>query len=100
MFSKKKKLFSNRYWKLLVYSLLLFSIFHLIRDILQIFHIDNIISVSLHTSRIWCNPICDYITIPPEVFIIVVSIIILLRRKFGLLAKALIFVFLLWTSAF
>ena len=94
-----KKLF-NKYWQLIVFILLLFSIFHLIRDILQILKIDNIISASLHTSRTWCNPVCDYVTIPPEAFIIMAAPIILFRKKFGILGDLILIVFFIWSCAF
>src|SRR6266700_920875 len=93
------KLFHTKHWQPIIYFLFFFSIFHLIRDILQIEHIDNLLSASLHTSRTWCNPICDYITIPPEIFIILASPFILLKNRFGLLGKIVIVVFVVWLSA-
>ena len=63
-----------------------FFIYHLIRDILQIFNIrGNIIADLFITSHYWCRPYCDYITIPPEVIGTVLSLVILKRKKFGLL---------------
>ena len=96
----KMKLFNPKYWTFLMYCLLLFSVFHVVRDILQILHIDNIISTSLHTNRAWCNPICDYITFPPEIFIIIAAFIILRRKKFGILGIVALILFLLWAGTF
>lgn len=93
------RLFS-KYWKLFVWVLCIFSIYHTIRDILQIQHIDNIISMSFHTSRTWCNPICDYITFPPELYIIIISPILLYRKKFGKLGASMIICFSIWAIAF
>ncbi|QQG44610.1 MAG: hypothetical protein HYW86_01720 [Candidatus Roizmanbacteria bacterium] len=81
-----------------VFLLLIFS-YHLIRDLFQIFNIYNPLTDILHRPHLWCKPYCNYVTIPPEIFGIIASIIILKRNKIGLLGVILIITLPFWPLA-
>ena len=77
-------------------ALLIFFTYHLIRDILQIFNIDNLFTSIGHRSHNWCKPYCNYVTIPLEIFGIVTSFLVLKRNEIGIFGKVLILSLPIW----
>lgn len=61
------------------------SIYHTVRDILQIVGVESIFTNIGHWNHNWCSAYCDYVTIPVDIFLIISSLVILKRRRFGLL---------------
>lgn len=89
----------SKNYLLVFVSLLVVFIYHLIRDIFQIFNISNPVADFLHRPHLWCKPYCNYVTIPPEIFLIIALIIILKRKKVGLLGKAVLISLIFWPIA-
>ena len=79
------KLHFNAIVKIIFIFLLIIFSYHLIRDIFQIFGYQHSIATIYHRTHQWCKPLCNYVTIPPEIFIIITSVIVLRRNKVGLL---------------
>jgi len=86
----------SKTWKTTFTVLTLVFTYHLARDIFQALEIHNFIIDFLHRPHQWCQPACDYVTIPPELFIIVSSTIILKRNRVGKLGVAVLISLLLW----
>lgn len=86
----------SKAWKITFTVLAFIFTYHLVRDILQAFGIHNSVVDFLHRPHRWCRPICDYVTIPPELFVIVSSVIVLKRNKVGMLGAAVLISLLLW----
>ncbi len=80
--------------------LLLFFIFHTIRDILQIFDIKTPLATFLQTNHPWCRPYCDFVTFPLELFGIVGSLIVLKRKTVGLVGILVLLSLPLWSIGF
>jgi hypothetical protein len=80
--------------------LIVFSILHLYRDILQNFHIKNMTTNFLGMDRNWCNYYCNWITFPFEIFILIGSIIELKRNKLGLIGYLVFGIFAIWLVMF
>ena len=71
------------------------AVYHLVRDILQLTGVQNIFTEIGHVDHGWCSSVyCDYVTFPVEVFLIVVSVVIIKRRRDGILGVIVIFVLL------
>lgn len=87
-------------WKLIVYFLLAFSTIHLLRDILQIYNIDTPLATILKTNHTFCRPFCNYVTFPPEIFLIIASLFVLGMKKFGKLGWGMVGIFILWMMIF
>ncbi len=86
-------------WKYLyVFLIVIFSI-HLIRDVMQIFGFTNFLTELWHRSHLWCKPYCNEVTIIPEIFIIVGSIIVIKRREVGKLGYAILISLIFWSFA-
>ena len=79
----------NKILKLIFNAIFLFSTYHLIRDLLTNFGIHNYIVDFAHRSHLWCEQfdpwVCQWITVPSEIFIIIASLIVLKRSKVGIL---------------
>ena len=90
----------HKLWRLFFYALLIFSILHTVRDILQIYRIHTLISEFYVTHDIWCGTFCDYVAFPVEIFEGIASIIVLRRNKIGLLGWATIASTLFWPVTF
>lgn len=90
----------NKFWKFVFVALLIFFIFQLIKDILQILDIHTLISDTLTTNHKWCRPYCDYATLPHEVFGIIATLIVLRRSKLGILGVLVLLSLPLWTIGF
>jgi len=66
-------------------SVLVFSVYHLVRDIVQIIGIRSVFTDFFHWPHVWCSVYCDYMTVPFEAGAIVGSIIVLKRNRVGLI---------------
>lgn len=75
-------------------SLIIFSVYHTIRDVLQIMRVHNWLADVASYKHNWCRiiaPVCDYYLFPWEFFVFTGSIIVLKRNKVGLLGKSVLF---------
>lgn len=87
----------DRWIKILITSILVFSIYHLIRDVsTAFFNIHNDFVDFGHRDHLWCRPICPYITLPFEAYGIVASLVVLKRNKLGLLGASLYVTVSIW----
>ena len=81
-------------WDIVLYSLLAYSCYHLIRDILSdIFGIHHPLIDIFHresASAKWCGKWCKWHTFPIEIFYIIVSIYLLKTQQFGWLGGIMI----------
>lgn len=80
--------------------LFLFSLYHLVRDVLQDFRVENLATNFLKTPKNWCGGYCDLITFPFELFILGGSIFVLKRGRVGWLGYSVVGVFLVWLMMF
>lgn len=76
--------------KIFLWIILIGAIYHLIRDILQIAGIENAFTEIGHWNHRWCGRYCNYVTLPLDLFVIVASVIVLRRRKFGILGVSIV----------
>ena len=85
-------------WRFIFILLLCIFTLHLIRDILQIFEVHNILTdIDLvYRPHKWCAPYCDYVSIPPEIFGIIGSIIVLKRKRIDVLGVLILISLILW----
>lgn len=86
----------NKYQKLFIYFILVFSFLHTVRDILQIINVNNTLTVDTGSDKSYCNPYCDYIVFPFEIPIIIMSLISLKGKKWDHLASLTLIIFVLW----
>ncbi len=77
----------SKIWKFVFWLILIASLYHFVRDIMQIIGVNNILFHigEFHPSPKWCGAYCSYVTFPPEIFHIIVSTIVLKRNKVGAL---------------
>ena len=75
---------------------LLFSTYHLIRDIAQILNFQTSLITVFHEKHLWCNTYCDYVTVPLEVLDIIGSVIVLKRNEVGWIGKFTLISLVLW----
>jgi hypothetical protein len=81
-------------------GLLLFAVYHLARDVLTTFFYVQSAAVDIgHRSHEWCGGVCDYVTMPLEVFNIVASAVVLRRRRIGVLGIVNLLTIPLWLLA-
>ena len=80
--------------------LIVFSVYHLIRDIFQNYHIENVTTSFLKMDKNWCGTYCNHITVPFELFILGGSFVVVKRNKTGLLGYLVIAVLLVWFAMF
>ena len=71
------------------------AIYHLVRDIFQIVGVHYEFTQIGHWGHEWCGMACDYVTLPVDVFLIVVSILAIRRERFGVFEISLIAVLVL-----
>ena len=53
---------------------LIASIYHLVRDILQTIDMDSSFTDVLHRQHLWCGAYCDYVTYPFDIMGIALSV--------------------------
>ena len=90
----------NKLLKFVVILIFLFSIYHLLRDVLQIMNINIPLVNFLHRPHIWCGQYCDLATLTLDLFGIIVGALVLKRNKLGMLGIGLLFLIPLWILAF
>jgi hypothetical protein len=90
----------NKFLKIIFTLLLVFFIIHLVRDLLQVYHVNTPLATMLRTNHLWCRPYCDYATFPHEIFGIIASSIVLRRNKVGILGILVLLSLTLWTIGF
>lgn len=78
----------EKIWKFIFIFVLIWSIYHFLRDILQIMGIQNFFTTVWHWTHEWCRPLCDYITLPLDIFQISATMIVLRRNRIGALGIA------------
>jgi len=85
-------------WKFAFILLVCIFSYHLVRDIMQIFDIHNILAdVDLvYRGHKWCSSYCDYVSIPPELFILIGSGIVLKRERVGTLGILVLLSLVFW----
>jgi len=77
-----------------------FAAYHLARDVLTTFFDVHWSAVDVgHRRHQWCGGICDYVTMPLEVFNIVVGVAVLQRRRVGAWGLANLATIALWLGA-
>ena len=74
-----RRLILGLYW--------LFFLYHLVRDILQLYHVDSIFNtIAARSNHQWCRGdinYCSYITFPVELFALIAIPMIWNRKKAG-----------------
>lgn len=76
--------------------ILIFSSYHLIRDIVQILGLNNDFTQIFHKNHQWCGPYCDFVTLPIEIIGIIGAAIVIRRNSIGTIGIVVILSLLLW----
>ena len=80
--------------------LIIFSIFHLLRDFSQTYNLESFFTQALQLDKHWCANYCNELTIPMEIFILMGSIFSLQTNKFGKLKILVFTIFFVWLGIF
>ncbi len=75
--------------------ILIGAMYHLIRDVLQIAGVENALTEIGHRSHEWCGVYCNYVTLPIDIFVVIASIIVIKRKKIGLLGVGILIALLI-----
>ena len=67
----------------LIYFIFICFVYHLIRDVLQVFEIHSVFTNFFHRPHLWCSQYCDFVTIPLDLLGIYGAVIILKRNYIG-----------------
>lgn len=88
----------SKIWHWAFILLLLAFIYRLVRDALQIIEVHNILTdIDLvYRPHQWCAPYCDYVSLPPEIFGIIGSAVVLKRKRLGILGVLVLLSLILW----
>lgn len=86
----------HRLLKVLFVGILVFSAYHLVRDIAQTFDWHTAFSNVGHRAHEWCGQYCDIVTYPLDLVGIIIPVIVLKRNKIGKLGILLLAVMPLW----
>lgn len=78
--------------------ILIGAVYHLIRDVLQIAGIENVFTEIGHWSHGWCGKYCNHVALPIELFMIVASVIVIKRKRFGALGTGILVALLIGLS--
>lgn len=89
----------SKFLKLVFIVIFLASVYHLIRDTLQVFGLHSSFTNILHRPHLWCKPYCNYVTYPLDLLGIVGSLVVLKRDRLGLLGALVVFSLPLWFLA-
>jgi hypothetical protein len=92
----KRKVALHPLLKLVFWGILVFSTYHLIRDLLQTFNLDSAFTDIGHRSHQWCGQYCDVVTIPFDVVGILVAATVLKKNRLGMRGAALLATLPLW----
>lgn len=87
---------AHRLLKLVFIAILIFSVYHLVRDVAQTFDWHTSFSDVGHRSHEWCGQYCDVVTYPLDIAGIIIPIIVLKRNRVGKLGIALLAAMPLW----
>ncbi|MFA9289309.1 MAG: hypothetical protein ACEQSA_05540 [Weeksellaceae bacterium] len=90
----------NKLLRIVFISLVLVFSFHLVRDVMEILGFQNTFTMIAKRSHLWCSDYCDYVTILPELFVIIGSLIVLKRNTIGLLGKLVLLSLIFWPLAY
>ena len=80
----------NRLLKLVFVAILLFSLYHFLRDVLQTFDVRTPLTDIAHRPHEWCGKYCDVVTWPLDIVGMIIPVIVLTRNKLGLLGVLLL----------
>ncbi len=86
----------NKTLKLVFVAILLFSIYHFLRDVLQTFDIHSLLTNIGHRPHEWCGQYCNVVTWPLDIAGVVISVVVLKRNKVGVLGIVLLLSLPLW----
>lgn len=86
----------NKFWKAAFVVILVASIYHFVRDLLQTVDLDSALTDIAHRPHQWCGKFCDVVTIPFDIISIVAAAIVLKRNRIGILGWLLIASLPLW----
>lgn len=75
----------NKFARAVLITILLFSVYHLIRDALQTLGFDSAFTNILHWQHRWCASYCGIVTYPLDILGIVGSYLVLKRNRMGYL---------------
>jgi len=89
----------SRIHKAIITAILIFSLYHLFRDISQIIGFHSVYTNVFHRHHSWCRPICDHITLPLDLFGIIGSMLVLSRNRLGVLGLLLFLSAPIWLLA-
>lgn len=71
------------------------------RDVLQLFEVENILTTFLHRTHEWCGMYCDYVAFPFEIGAMFGAWVVLERNQVGLIGiLTLCFPFLILVANF
>ena len=90
----------NNVHKTILALLIVFSVFHTVRDVSQYLSVTNSTTSIFEMERNWCGSYCDLITVPFEIFIFAGSVLVLKRDKFSVLGRVVLVVFGVWILMF
>ena len=76
--------------------ILVFSFYHLIRDIVQILGLNNDFTEIFHKNHQCCGQYCDYVTLPIEIIGIIGAAIVIRRNSIGIIGIVVILSLSLW----
>ena len=88
---------STRYLFTLI---LIFSLYHFVRDVLQQFNLDNVFTDILHRPHYWCRPYCDIVTYPLDLLGILGSFYALKTNMVDFFGASVIVAMPLWFLIF
>lgn len=88
----------NNYLRAFFIAVLIISVYHFIRDILQTFGLDSAFTDIAHRPHVWCAPYCDVVTLPFDIIAIIATGIILKRNKVGKLGIVLVLLLIVFVA--
>ncbi len=86
----------NKYLRIVFIGLLIFFAYHLVRDLLQIYGASNFLTQIGHTTHLWCKEYCNQVTLVPEIFGIIASVMVIKTKRVGVLGYVLLATLPLW----
>jgi len=82
----------NVFWRTLFWVILVFLVYHTLRDILQIAGVENVFTTLFHRPHTWCSAVCDYVAFPLELAGIAGAWVVLKRNRIGALGIAILLI--------
>lgn len=89
-----------KHWRFLLTMLLLYSLAHTVRDILQILKVESFITADTGSDKTWCTPYCNYVVFPFEIPVIAFAFVSLRKKKMSMLGWIAIAIFCIWTAVY